>query len=104
MLLARKAQIEADLARAQVVDFAAAVEGVVCIGSVVTLVDGRGKAERFAILGAWDSRPEKRILSYQTPLGRALLGKRPGDVVSVERQPARTVDKIERWVDCAKSW
>jgi transcription elongation GreA/GreB family factor len=104
MLLARKAQIEKDLVRAQVVDFSSATEDVVSIGSVVTLVDGKGKMEKFAILGAWDGHPERRILSYQTPLGRALLGKKVGESLAIEGQSPRSIGTIARWVDVEKTW
>ncbi|MDR2576427.1 MAG: GreA/GreB family elongation factor, partial [Puniceicoccales bacterium] len=104
MLMARKAQIEKDLSKAQVANFSTATADVVGIGSVVTLVDSKGKVERLAILGAWDSDPKRCILSYITPLGRSLLGKKVGDVAAVEGQLERTVQRIERWVDCVDKW
>ncbi|MDR2663982.1 MAG: GreA/GreB family elongation factor [Puniceicoccales bacterium] len=99
MLLARKSQIEKDLRRAQVVDFSEANGAVAGIGSVVTLADEKGKKERIAILGAWDSDPEKKIISYLTPLGQSILGKKIGDMVEMEGQSPRAVQAIERWVD-----
>jgi transcription elongation GreA/GreB family factor len=57
-------------------------------------------------LGAWDSNPEKGILSYKTPLGQNLLGKKVGDVVRTEIEGSVeewTLRKIERWVDQPKS-
>ena len=39
---------------------------------------------RYTILGAWDGNPDKNILSYKTPFGAALLGKKAGDVVTVK--------------------
>ncbi|MDR3117151.1 MAG: GreA/GreB family elongation factor [Puniceicoccales bacterium] len=104
MLLARKAQIEKDLARVRVLDFDAVNTDAVAIGCVVTLVDSRERQEKFAILGAWDSNPERRILAYPTPFGRALLGKKVGESVAIEGQPPRRVVAIGRWVDHAASW
>ncbi|MDR3316996.1 MAG: GreA/GreB family elongation factor [Puniceicoccales bacterium] len=104
MLLARKTHLEKDLARAQVVNFSDVAVDVVGIGSAVTLEDGKGKLERLAILGAWDSDPDRNILSYLTPLGRELLGKKVGAEVAFEGQAVRTIHSIERWVDCAPRW
>ena len=103
MLLAIRAQLERDLSRVQIIDFSSAKRGIASIGSAVTLVDGDGKKEEIAILGAWDSNPEKKIISYLTPLGRNILGKRVGDIVSIDGKDQRTIAAIERWVDvCAK--
>jgi transcription elongation GreA/GreB family factor len=99
MLMARKSQIERDLARAQVIDFADAGKDVVSIGNVVTLEDGRGKPQRFAILGAWDSDPQRSIIAYQTPIGLALLGKKVGDSIQLEGREEQKIIAIERWVD-----
>ncbi|MDR2030544.1 MAG: GreA/GreB family elongation factor [Puniceicoccales bacterium] len=104
ILLARKAQIEKDLARVRVIDFHSVGTDVVAVGSVVTLDDGQNQRESFAILGAWDSDPKRRILSYQTPFGRALLGKKVGDTVVVEGHPPRQVTAIDRWLDRSASW
>jgi transcription elongation GreA/GreB family factor len=40
--------------------------------------------ERFSLLGAWDSEPEKGIVSYLSPVAQSLLGHKPGDEVEVE--------------------
>ncbi len=105
-LLARKAQLELDLVRGRVTDFTDAAKDVVGIGSVVDLKDGDlDKSVRFTILGAWDSVPEKSILSYKTPLGQKLLGKKVGDVVQTDiagNIEVWTVLGIARWVDIKK--
>jgi len=105
ILLARKAQIEADLSRATISDFKDAATDIVSVGSVVELVEGStGEKHRYAILGAWDSNPERSILSYKTPLGQSLLGKGAGESVTtkidnVEEEWA--IKSIVRWVDQA---
>ncbi|MDR1436163.1 MAG: GreA/GreB family elongation factor [Puniceicoccales bacterium] len=99
MLLALKMQMEKDLLRAQVVDFSAASDEIVTIGSAVMLADGKGKKEQIVVLGAWDSNPEKKIISYLTPLGRNMLGKRRGESVSVDGKASRVIADIKRWVD-----
>lgn len=79
VLMRRKADLEDELARARATDFYKPDTSVVSIGTKVTLVplDG-GEAWTVTILGAWDGNPDQHILSYQTALAAALLGKKPG--------------------------
>ncbi len=104
-LLARKAELDRDFARARVTDFSDVSTETVGIGSVVELREGSsGETRRYAILGAWDSDPDRNILSYLTPLGQALLGRKVGDKVETEIDGVRevwTVESIGRWVDQA---
>lgn len=103
VLVARKALLEAELSRAVITDFSEAKEGVVSIGSVVSLTEGStGKVHEFTILGAWDSDPEKSILSYKTPLALSLLSKKPGETVVLEIGGVKetwTVQSAKRWID-----
>jgi transcription elongation GreA/GreB family factor len=80
VLMARKGELEIDLTRARGTDFSDASVDKVSVGNKlgVTNLDS-GKDEIFILLGAWDGDPEKFILSYLTPLGQALLGKKPGE-------------------------
>lgn len=102
-LLARKAQLESDLARARVTDFTDAPQDVVGVGCIVNVQQGStGDSQRYAILGAWDSAPEQNILSYQTPLGQALMGRTVGDVVRTEIDTTAeewSIQEIGRWLD-----
>jgi transcription elongation factor GreA len=105
-LLARKGLLETEMSRARITDFSDAPSVVVGIGSVVELTNKKsGKTHRYAILGAWDSDPEKGTISYKTPLGQNLLGKKPGDVVRTEIEGSVeewTLHKIERWLEAKK--
>ena len=40
--------------------------------------------EEFTILGAWDSDPEKGVVSYLSPMAQALLNHKIGDQVEFE--------------------
>src|SRR5437667_12238119 len=56
----------------------------VSIGTIVRLRDvASSKEESYTILGAWDGDPERHIISYQTAIGQALLGKKPGERVTL---------------------
>jgi transcription elongation factor GreA len=105
LLLARKAQLESELSRATISDFKDASTDTVSIGSIVTLVEGStGEQHRYAILGAWDSNPERSILSYKTPLGQSLLGKKEGDSVITKIDGIEeewSIQELSRWVDQA---
>jgi len=85
ILMRRKAELEAQLIRARGTDFAAPRTDIVSIGTHVddTNLETQQK-ERFTILGAWDSAPEKNIISYLTPVAQALLNKKPGESVEFE--------------------
>lgn len=102
-LIARKNALDRDLARARITDFNDVSEKAVGIGSVVKLHHlASQKKYTYSILGAWDSEPEKSILSYKTPLGQSLLGKGVGETVKTtidNNEEEWTIEKISRWVD-----
>jgi transcription elongation factor GreA len=52
------------------------------IGSTVTIKSEQGK-EEYTIVGAAEAAPENGRISNESPVGRALLGKRKGDEVTV---------------------
>ena len=54
---------------------------------MATFTDDQGVEIVYSILGAWDSDPEKRHLSYLSELGASFLGLKPGDA-AVARDPA----------------
>lgn len=55
----------------------------VSIGSRVTLKQGM-KRKVFTIVGSEESDPSNGFISYESPLGNALLGKRVGDEVTIK--------------------
>lgn len=77
----RRLQIELKYARVLEPDKIDTTE--VNIGCRVQLVDEEGKVQEFVILGPWDSDPEKGIISFQSPLAKQLLGKKPNEVVKM---------------------
>ncbi|MGC4071886.1 MAG: GreA/GreB family elongation factor [Nibricoccus sp.] len=101
VLAAQKALLEKDLGRARITDFKEAATDQVSVGSVVDVKTG-GKTARYTILGAWDSVPDKNIISYKTPLGLALLSKKVGDTVKVKigtSEESYTIASIARYAD-----
>jgi len=55
----------------------------VSIGSRVTIVEDGGEPETYHIVGSAEADPASGRISYQSPLGKALLGRRVGDEVIV---------------------
>jgi transcription elongation GreA/GreB family factor len=80
----QKGELELMLNNARGTNFENVDTSAVAIGTVVTVepADG-GKAETYSILGAWDGVPEKGWVSYQAVIGRAVLGKKTGDVIDL---------------------
>jgi len=63
---------------------------VVTVGSKVTVKDlVRDKTYQYIIVGSQEADPSKKRISNESPVGRALLGKKPGAIVSV-KAPAGT--------------
>jgi transcription elongation factor GreA len=57
---------------------------VVQIGSTVVVVyEGDTEEETYTIVGAIEAKPALGKISNESPIGKALLGKRPGQVASV---------------------
>lgn len=85
VLMAQKTLLEKDLGRARVTDFKEATIEQVSVGSIAEVRDLKtGKTTAYTVLGAWDSDPDNQVIAYKTPLGLAILGKKPGDQVKVK--------------------
>jgi len=84
VLMAQKSQLERELARARITDFKDATVEQVSVGSVVEVKGPGGGSLTYTILGVWDGDPDRHVISYKTPLGAALMGKRSGDTVKVK--------------------
>ncbi len=66
------------------------------LGSQVTIMelDGEDFEESYQIVGAQEADPPQGRISNESPIGRALLGARPGDVVSAETPAGRLRFKV----------
>jgi transcription elongation factor GreA len=101
ILLRRKDELEAQFNRARTVDFANAKTDVVGPGTVVVVTNlSTNQVETFAILGAWDSDPDKGVISYLTPVAMSLLNRKVGDEVEFElngNKHRHRIEKIDAW-------
>ena len=70
------------------------------IGCTVTVTDANGKEmPAYKIVGSQEADPMHGIISEESPFGKALLGAKEGDTVTVEAPRGAivyTVKKIER--------
>jgi transcription elongation factor GreA len=75
--------LEAVLAVARVVDHPPR-DGTVGVGSRVRLRDiDSGNTTEYLVVGSIEADPVERKLSSESPVGRALLGRRAGDILDV---------------------
>jgi transcription elongation GreA/GreB family factor len=86
VLMRRKAELEQMLHNARGTSFENPDTSRVSIGTIVTLRNSEtDKEETYTILGAWDGNPDRHIISYQTAIGQALLGREVGQTVSLNK-------------------
>ncbi len=91
MLEARIASLEEKLRSATVIDHNDLSTDIVRVGSVVHVKDEKtGKSVKYTIVGSAESKPAENKLSNESPVGKALVGHKRNDVVSVQvpRGPA----------------
>ncbi len=68
---------------------------VVRLGSTVTVVEvGESEPETFTIVGKVEANPRQGKISNESPLGKALLGHKVGDIVHVETPSGESVFQI----------
>jgi transcription elongation factor GreA len=100
LLEQRIAQLEERLRRAKLIDRNDIDTGVVSVGVLVHVKDQKsGESRKFEIVGPAEADPTEAKLSNESPIGKALLGHKKGEVVTVEtpRGPKKKlkITKIE---------
>lgn len=101
----RQGQIEAQIAdiedrvsRAQIIDPTTLSGDKIVFGATVTLLDENDKPVRYQIVGQTEADASKGRISYNSPIGRALIGKTVGEDIEVTVPSGDRfylVDKIE---------
>ncbi|HET7314370.1 transcription elongation factor GreA [Salinisphaera sp.] len=96
----RISEVEAKLASAQIVDVARAgaqANGRIIFGATVDLADEDSGGElTYQIVGEDEADIKKGLLSFASPIARALIGKSEGDVVDVDVPGGkRTLEVVE---------
>jgi transcription elongation factor GreA len=75
----RISDLEQLLRNADVLEDGAGTAGIVSVGTTV-VVDFDGEEETYTIVGAVEAKPSLGKISNESPIGKALIGKRPGQV------------------------
>ena len=78
----RVQEVEAMLSTALIID-SGTTDGTVQLGSTVTVSDEFGDTA-YTIVGTHEADLGSGRLSHLSPVGRALLGRRPGDAVTIQ--------------------
>jgi transcription elongation factor GreA len=100
MLEKQISDLEEKLRNAKVIDKRSVNTDAVSVGVVVHVKDQKtDKSTKYTIVGSAEADPSDHKLSNESPIGKALLGHKRGEIVSVPvpRGPARKlkITKIE---------
>jgi len=101
MLEARIATLEDKLRSATVIDASDIGTDVVGVGSIVHVKDEAGKSTKYTIVGSAEASPGEMKLSNESPVGKALLGHRRGEQVTISTPKGQRRLKITK-IDVAK--
>jgi len=78
------AQLEERLNRARVIDKKDVPKGIVAVGTRVRLRDLDAKQTvEYVIVGSAEANPREQKLSNESPVGRAIIGRKKGETVEV---------------------
>lgn len=85
LIQARLLQAEDRLARAEVIDPKSLSGSVVMFGATVTIVDTENDEEfRYQLVSSYEADVKLNLISIESPIGKALIGKEEGDEVAVQ--------------------
>ncbi len=73
------------LERAEVVRTEEIPQDAVRFGARVAVEDPAGKRSTYVLVGPDEADPTRGLVSFRSPLGQALLGRRRGDTTTVRR-------------------
>ena len=96
LMEARIAELTDISGRAQVVDPSTLAHERVSFGSTVCLTcQESGDEVKYTIVGSMEAKPECGLISFQSPMARALIGKEEGDEVELTLPGGRKAYDIE---------
>ena len=77
------ADIEDKISRAQIIDPTTLSGDKVVFGATVSLLDEDDKPLKYQVVGEAEADAKRGMISYQSPLGRALIGRQIEDEVEL---------------------
>jgi len=94
----RMSELEYKLGNAQVVEISSGQNDTVVFGVTVSLLSLESQEEkRYTLVGQEEADIKNGSISVQSPIGRALIGHRVGDIVEVHR-PAGVIEYQIRFI------
>jgi transcription elongation factor GreA len=90
------ADIEDQLSRAMVIDPKSLSGDKVVFGATVTLIDEDNKKVKYQLVGQVEADARVGRISYNSPLGRALIGRQKGEEVEVSTPSGDRYYKIAK--------
>lgn len=90
---ARIYELEEMIKHAAIIKKGGHATGVVHVGSTIKVKKGT-KEVTYTIVGSDESSPEENKISNESPLGRAFLGKKAGEIAEVETPSGKIDFKI----------
>jgi len=87
-------ELEYTLRNAIIVEEGSVAKDVVSVGTRVTVQEEDFPAETYHLVGAKEADPRNGKISYESPIGRALLDHRVGEVVEAETPGGKIIIKI----------
>jgi len=89
---AKKRELEQKLAHAQIIDVSKLTNEKVVFGATVTLADTEsGSIKKYTLVGQEEADLKLGKISIQSPVGKALISHKVGDVVTI-KTPVKTVE------------
>ena len=75
--------LEDKISRAQIIDLSTLSGDKIVFGATVTLLDEDDKPVKYQVVGEAEADAKRGMISYNSPLGRALIGRQVDDEVEV---------------------
>ena len=87
-------ELEILLQNARIIEEGNSSDGAVDIGSWVTIREAGKGEERYQVVGAKEASPREGRISYESPIGVALMGHRSGETVTAKTPGGEIVFEI----------
>jgi transcription elongation factor GreA len=87
-------RLDADLKKAKILDLSQISIDAVAVGTKVLLSSPSGEKRSYSILGPWDADFENSILSYRSPIAKALMKKKVGEKVKMHDGTSYVIAEI----------
>lgn len=91
------ANIEETLRKATIIADKDVTNDTVGVGNFVTILDVEfNEEETYKIVGVIESNPDKNFVSNESPIGAGLMGKKVGDIVTINTPGGEVKFKIKK--------